>query len=42
MSQHMGVGPYQPLDLYDPDVLANAMNGIIKRKQAISPTPMKK
>ncbi len=41
MSQHMGVGPYQPLDLYDPDVLANAMNGIIKGNR-LSASPMKK
>ncbi|MEY0231299.1 hypothetical protein AB7200_06275 [Providencia alcalifaciens] len=37
MSQHMGVGPYQPLDLYDPDVLANAMNGIIKKETGYQP-----
>lgn len=37
MSQHMGVGPYQPLDLYDPKVLANAMNGIIKKESGYQP-----
>ncbi|MEY0288063.1 hypothetical protein AB7303_03445 [Providencia rettgeri] len=37
MSQHMGVGPYQPLDLYDPKVLARAMSGIIKKESGYQP-----
>ncbi|EMI2313545.1 hypothetical protein PJ702_000175 [Providencia rettgeri] len=37
MSQHMEVGPYQPLDLYDPDVLARAMSGIIKKESGYQP-----